>query len=89
MVYVIPLKSHPSISLVCSNKPSFWSSFFIDTGSSPACPETLGGGNIECIPNNIALARCLMCSIWLLFVHVMKSSTYTSMSVTVDVGILS
>ena len=59
----------------------------MDTGSSPVWPEIFGGGNIECIPNNMALARCLMCSLWLLFVHVMKSSIYTSMAVTAKVGI--
>ena len=61
----------------------------MDTGSSPVCPEIFGGGNIECMPNKMALARCLMCSLWLLFAHVMKLSTYTSMAVTADVGISS
>ena len=57
IVNVEPLKSQPSISFLCSKSPSFCSNFFTDTGFSPECPDTDGGGKIACIPNSIALDR--------------------------------
>ena len=56
MVKFLPSKTQPSISLVKSKKPSFSFIFFSEMGSPPMCLLTGGGGNMLCMPCNVARA---------------------------------
>jgi hypothetical protein len=55
---VAPSNSHPSISFLCSHRPSPCSSFFIEMLSSPLWFVTAGGGNTECTACKRLRDRC-------------------------------
>lgn len=61
-----PSMSQPGISFLVSHRPSSLFNFFSEIGSPPLCCVMLGGGNIQCTPNNITLGMYTMLSFVLL-----------------------
>ena len=86
MVKFLPSNIHPRISLVLLHVPSPLANFASEIGSAPQCLVTCGGGKMECIPCNIARDICVRCASDTLLVAPIKSSTYTSISVTEFMG---
>ena len=78
IVKFAPSIIHPSISFVSAHVPSPSWSLRCETGSSPWCWDTSGGGKIEWMPCIMALEKWCRCSWLSLFVPATKSSTNTS-----------